>query len=462
MNTFECPFSYHGRKNPKLIALATNQETWTYKDCNQRIETLCQTLKTKGIQPGDRIAIYPTPSLLTPLIFFALFRLQAIACPLNTYLPFKKLPSSISSFTATHLLCPDEIQPLLPPIKQKTLPFSSLLQQKKITSSCPSFLNKKSHATYLFTSGTTATPKIACHSIGNHYYSALGSNAYLPIEPHHRWLLSLPLYHVGGIALLFRTFLAGATVALTNNKPHKAQTLLQMSITHTSFIPTQLYRLLSAASHQELLQLHHQLKALLIGGAPLSYSLYHASYKQGLPILPSYGMTEMSSQICTQFTNTCSLSLGHPLPYREIYLSQNQEIHVRGKTLFLGYLNSQIEQSLDQDGYFATGDLGTYSAKKGLILNGRKDRLFISGGENIQPEEIENYLREYKGIINVRIEPKAHPEFGMQPIAFIQSTKTFQKEELQEYLTEKLPKFKIPIAFHRLEEQKNGKLKYID
>ncbi|MCP5491155.1 MAG: o-succinylbenzoate--CoA ligase [Chlamydiales bacterium] len=462
MNAFECPFSYHGRKNPKQIALVSAQTNWDYKTCHQVIETLAAALKQQGVKSGDRVAIYPTLEFSTPLLFFALFRLGAICCPLNTYSPLNQLPQTLDALTATYFVFPNTLKKKIPQVKQIALTFETLLKKSPSLSTDSHFLSKDARATYLMTSGTTQTPKIACHSLGNHYYSALGSNAYLPVQAGDRWLLSLPLYHVAGIALLFRTFLAGATVVIPEGKPHEVTTVLNSKATHVSFIPTQLQRLLDSASYSNLLKIQHQLKSILLGGSSIDTSLIQTCREQGLSVFPSYGMTEMSSQICTQFTTDCSaFSLGHPLPYREIAIDSKNEIQVRGKTLFLGYLNEQksLNLPLDLNGFFATGDLGVYSPKSGLQIHGRKDRLFISGGENIYPEEIETYLRQVEGMIEVRIEPKLDEEFGMRPVAFIQSSKSYHQEELQDYLGSFLPKYKIPIAFYPLKKGASKGLK---
>lgn len=458
MKTFECPFSYYGRKNPKLIALALPEKSWSYEECNNIIENFCYALTKEGVKPGDAVAFIPTPSFPLPLLFFALFRLRAIACPINTYFPLRKLPQTLSTLTANFFLFPDETKDKIPSIEIPSLSLSSLLNIKGKGTFAPTFLNKDIPATYLFTSGTSSTPKIACHSIGNHYYSALGSNAYLPLKQGDRWLLSLPLYHIAGIALLFRTFLAGATITLPITKAHDAAEILQSKATHVSFVPTQLKRLLEMTSHENFLKLNLQLKAILLGGSTVSPALYQDGCEKGLPVYPSYGMTEMSSQICTQFLpGSPSFSLGHPLPYREISIDEKKEIYVRGKTLFLGYLKGKnsYDLPLNSEGWFATGDLGLYSSKKGLFHLGRKDRLFISGGENIYPEEIEHHLKLIEGMIDVRIEPAEDLEFGKRPVAYVQSEKPFHEGDLKEYLGIFLPKFKIPVAFYPLKKPKS-------
>lgn len=428
---FECPFSLYAKKSPKDVALSSAEKSWTYRDCHDQIEGIASVLKGEGVKRGDRIALYPTKDYPTPLLFFALFRLGAISCPLNTYIPRESIPQTLDSLRATFFLVPDE--ELFPAVKQIVLPFSRLL--KRPLKGGQTLLKKESHATYLFTSGTTCNPKIACHSLGNHYYSALGSNARMPIEKGDHYLLSLPLYHIAGIAILFRTFLAGGTVLLSEEIDHK-------KATHLSLVPTQLYRLLKNP-------IQGRFKHILLGGAHISPELYKKAVQCGLPIHPTYGMTEMSSQITTHFESR-GFSLGHPLPYREIKLTSCGEILVRGKTLFQGYFDSikGLDLPLDAEGWFSTKDLGTYSPKMGLQVQGRKDRLFISGGENIQPEEIERALRHIEGIENAEVVPTPDEEFGYRPIAYIASEKSYTEEQLKTFLASMLPKFKIPVAFY--------------
>jgi len=419
MNEFECPFSLHARKSGKSIALVSDSNSWTYRECHNIIEGIAHTLKEKGIKEGSRIALPDTNVTFSPLLFFALFRIRAIVCPLNNYLPKESIPQSLHQLNSyctlpPHLECS--------PIKASQ-----------------TFLCKKTHATYLFTSGTTTRPKIACHSLGNHYYSALGSNAQMEIKPGDHYLLSLPLYHIAGIAILFRTFLAGATLLLSDK-------IEDPRATHLSLIPTQLSRLLNKP-------LQGPNRCILLGGANISHRLYNKAVQKGCIVYPTYGMTEMSSQIATHFKPR-AFSLGHPLPYREMKIAKDGEIYVRGKTLFQGYFDRDkgLSLPLNAEGWFCTRDLGHYSPKTGLQLLGRKDRLFISGGENIQPEEIEHILENIEGIEKAEVHPVPDEEFGFRPVAYIKSKHGFNEERIKAFLATILPRFKIPDQFVEYEK----------
>ncbi len=451
MQFFECPFSLYARISPHAPALISKEQTWSYSECNKIISSIEACYRKLGIQEGDRVAISPTRKFPTPLLLFALFRIGAIACPLNIHTPTSAIQAQLNRLGASFFIHPDSLN--LPKLSVPVVSFAELMNHEA-EEKTQVLLDKKRAATYLFTSGTTEEPKIACLSLGNHYYSALGSNGTIKLEEGDRWLLSLPLYHVSGIAILFRCFLAGQAVVL-DDQVATPETIHHFGVTHLSFVPTQLYRFLDNHDPHQF-DLSKQIKCILLGGASIPHSLYKRGIKHGLNLHTTYGMTEMSSQIATNLERGAPLiSHGHTLPYREIKIGEDGEVLVRGHTLFQGYLgtNHQVECPTDKEGWFHTNDLGSYSPKNGLSIHGRKDRLFISGGENIHPEEVENVIRSIDGIIDVRVDAIPDREFGHRPIAYLHSEKAFSDEELIECLGTSLPKYKIPILFLPLTPQ---------
>jgi O-succinylbenzoic acid--CoA ligase len=138
------------------------------------------------------------------------------------------------------------------------------------------------------------------------------------------------------------------------------------------------------------------------------------------------------------------------LPYRQLCISCAGEILVKGEVLFKGYVNGQrLNLPLTDDGWFATGDMGQLDAQSSLSVTGRRDNMFISGGENIQPEEIEKFLLGIKGVAQAVVVPKADGEFGHRPIAFIKyDGEALSREYMVNCLQANLPRFKIPTAFY--------------
>ena len=295
-------------------------------------------------------------------------------------------------------------------------------------------------ATLLATSGTTGTPKIAVLALENYLASAHSSAKTLKLGPGHSWHLSLPLFHVSGLSILFRCLVSGATIALDQDP-------LSSNATHFSLVPTQLFRILQ---DPEKIAFYKKAHCLLLGGAPLTSCLYEEALRAGLHIFTSWGMTETAAMATLN---------GKTLPHIEISLADDCEIRVRGPSLFQGYLAmGELSRPFDDDGWFSTRDLGAYDENGNLMWKGRKDNLFISGGENIQPEEIEQALGQLPEILEAIVVPIDDPEFGALPAAFIRTLSGYMEiKKIREALSLHLPRFKIPRHFFPLPD--NSSLK---
>jgi o-succinylbenzoate---CoA ligase len=375
------------------------------------VEAIKLFLEEKGVKQSERVAFIAKTHPASLFLFFALFRIGAIACPLSTRMPQEQIPHQLRGVNASHFFSVEDL-----PLKTHPAARDTNLDLKK-------------PATFLFTSGSSGTPKIACHTLANHYFSALGALEGLELTSSSRWHLSLPLFHVGGIGILFRCFVAGACIVL-------GEAIDTCTITHLSQVPTQLYRLLGEPEK------FPALKRLLLGGAPAPLALLEKA--KHLPIYTTYGMTEMSSLITLSERNPQS-AVGIVLPYRDIKIGADQEIYVRGDTLFAGYWDTEEEKIVKVDGWFATKDLGRWTSEGSLEIIGRKDRQFISGGENIQPEEIERALCSLPGIERATVIPLSDPEFGERPIAFIEGTPGYTLDTVKKALGSTLPAFKHPV-----------------
>jgi O-succinylbenzoic acid--CoA ligase len=374
--------------------LITDQLSWDPVTFESYVEGMCRQIETF---PHQRVVFWAPSTPEVILTFFACWKIGKIACPLSPRLP--------SAEPALEELETELFNPSIPHPETPR----------------PREWNLEQLATFLFTSGSMGRPKIACHTLGNLVANARGSNKLIPLEPSDRWALTLPLNHVGGLGILLRSYLSKSSVLLSSN---------WKLATHLSLVPTQLYRLLKNPT-----ELPH-LKTILLGGAPLP------DLQTPWHVLPSYGMTEMSSQIVT----------GHRVhPFAELKIDSDQEIWVKGQVLFQGYYEKGKGIVLPlQDGWFATKDLGCWKDGKFHIL-GRKDNLFISGGENIQPEEIEEVIRRVCGFHEAMVVPIADEEFGARPAVYLQDP--LQLEHVQNMLKDHLPKFKIPIKAFALPEQ---------
>ena len=306
-----------------------------------------------------------------------------------------------------------------------------------------------SPATILFTSGSSGKAKGIVHTAGNHWSSALTANHQAPLVEGDRWLCQLPLYHVGGLAILFRCLAAGATVCFSSQGTSVSEAVNEMNPSHLSLVPTQVHRWIEDPDFDP-----RHVKRVLIGGAPLSERLRKRAEERGVPLAISYGMTETASQVSATPPGEEALGAGGILSHAEMKLSENNEILVRGPSVAMGSITKHgITSITDHDGWLHTHDCGRI--EEGILyVEGRMDNQFISGGENIQPEAIEQALLELDGITEAVVVPKEDEEFGSRPLAWVDVTlEPKQVEEWGRELRKKLPGYMIPVEYRTLPEQ---------
>jgi o-succinylbenzoate---CoA ligase len=441
-------------KNSTRIAIIYKDRSYTFQEYHDLISRSAQWLKKAGIKKGDRVAILSENSLQVPLMMFGLFTLGAIAVPVNFRIPLQQMHSMLLSINCRKILLAGKFARKHPAHGFKYIQIEKLVSNPGRTAfiQTPIEWPLQQKATIIFTSGSTGLPKAALLTIGNHYYNAQGSNENIRLKPGNRWLLTLPLYHVGGVAVLFRALLAGATVVIPSDLKKIAGIISERNLTHISVVAAQLFRLLAQPETAEHLR---RLKALLLGGGPAADSLVIKAVRRGIPVYLTYGLTEMASQVTTTRRKIKSkerslFHCGKVLKYGRLKIDRHGEILVKGLTLFNGYVQKRrIYRTVDKNGWFHTGDTGRMTARGDLLVTGRKDNMFISGGENIHPEEIEKHLKNIAGIENALVVPVADKEFGQRPVAFIKQERGFKidPERLQNYLQHNLTRFKIPRVF---------------
>ncbi|MFT4551560.1 MAG: O-succinylbenzoic acid--CoA ligase [Chlamydiales bacterium] len=428
------PLIEAAQSRPNACGLISPMETLSFSQYNNRVWACVNSLQRKGVRSGDRVGILLNPSHEMIILFMALFRMGAAACPLNMRIPTQEMSRQLQEISCRFVIADFDGDLRIPVISPEEC-FRENDQEfpEKV------MIDLAQEATVLFTSGSSGSPKAAKHSYGNHYYSAIGSNANIPLSHNDRWVLSLPLYHVGGLAILMRCLIAQSAVVIPDmNDKNFLAAIEVFHPSHISLVSTQLRRLL-----QENLSVS---KCILLGGSAIPEGLISEAYARDWPLYKSYGMTEMSSQITTTPPGAelrQLFSSGKLLAHREIRVSDEGEVLVKGDSLFQGYVG---HDNLDDSEYY-TGDLGFFDDEGYLHIIGRKDNLFISGGENIQPEEIESVLQNLDGVQRALVVPIKDEEYGFRPIAFIDGT-DWKKELLRAGLEELLPRYKIPVEFY--------------
>ncbi len=310
----------------------------------------------------------------------------------------------------------------------------------------------------LQTSGSTGAPRWVVHGASSLQAAARASAANLGWATEgDRWLLSLPLSHVGGLSVLLRCFLGRQTAVLAplpTDSPKLAQTELErLAISLVSLVPTQLARLLDDADFS----FPARVRQVLIGGARLTDSLRRRATERGVPLVSTYGMTEFCSQICTEKPGEPGAGVGPPLPGTEVRLLPDGRIQVRGPTACLGYLGEP--SPFDAEGWFTTSDCGHWDARGHLHVLGRTDSVIITGGENVHPETVEAELLALPEVRAAGVIGIPDEEWGQRIVAGVvlfpsarSLSPTVLEKRWREELRRKLPSFALPKAYVRLDE----------
>ena|SRR3989344_1813137 len=439
----------NGQANGGQSAVVSSNHTLSYQQLEDAIELAVGNLDRLGVKPRERVALISSNTIEYIIALFALWRRGAIVCLLSARLPEKGISAALKTIACARTLAVDEIFQKASVASVKGVKGDSALfsiDEQLVKKGAVLLGGVNDPADIMFTSGSSGEPKAVAHSFGSHYYSAMAANEHIAVSPGDRWLLSLPLYHVGGLGILWRTFLAGGTVVVSDPSADLADSLRKFNVTHVSLVPTQLHRLLSDPKNFAVLQ---KMKTILIGGSAIPDVLIRKAIDARLPIHVSYGLTEMASQVAAskRLTKEDPLPGGEILSCARVRISNDHEILVKGRTLFQGYVNGNtIELPLDKEGWFYTGDLGCLNEDGTLTALGRRDNMFISGGENIQPEEIERHLCRIEGIAQAVVVPVKNEEFGERPVAFVEIKQgaRLSRARILSSLRECLPSFKLP------------------
>ena len=430
-----CPVRQMARQDPHHPAIVLDDAILDYRTLDERLNHLCQQLTAAGMHRGSQLLAISANSIELLLLGWACLRSGILFCPINPSLPQEKWQVLVSTLNMDgYWLAQDDGSTSLGDLRL-TLSFDGTTESTGEICLEPGQL-----ASLTLTSGSSGESKAVAHYLQAHLANAMGSAERIPVTQGDLWLLSLPLFHIGGYAIAIRCFTAGAAIALRSATLSLAQQLHQWPITHLSLVPTQLYRLFQAGLRLE----QTRIRCLLLGGAAIPDALIGECQAQGITPYVSYGLSEMGSQVCTRQASAQGNNTGRPLPGREVRLD-GEEICVRGETLFAGYYrDGQLQLPLDEQGWFHTGDLGKFNPQGELIITGRIGNRFISGGENIQPEEIEQQLVTHPAIRQAMVVPLADAEWGAAAVAFIDSQSPLAFSELKLWLKQRLPRHLIP------------------
>ena len=435
---------------PSHHALLTADGAWTYREMADAADRWAAALAAAGLRRGDVLGSLFENGSEAVLALQSAWRLGAVICPFNTRLSPVELRQQCRLVNPRMLLTQSQrtadLDPLSAPVSGLTArPLTVMAGDRPAADTIamcwaplapattaplraePAGVTADDRAALLFTSGTSGRLKAAILTHGGLQSHAAASALRLGCLPDDIWLAPLPLFHVGGLAIIVRSTLAGTTMALSRSgrAPDIAEALEQWPVTLVSLVPTQLRMLLEIWPGPP----PRRLRTVLLGGAAADDDLLRAARQRGWPVAVTYGLTEAGSQVATTWPDADpDLSEGvgvaaPPLPLTQIEIRDGQgqclpagqigDIWVRGPGLMVGYLNDPAASAEALvAGWLRTGDLGRLDLDGRLRVAARRDDLIVSGGENIYPAEVEAVLASHPDIQEACVVAAPDPVWG--------------------------------------------------
>jgi O-succinylbenzoic acid--CoA ligase len=291
----------------------------------------------------------------------------------------------------------------------------------------------------VFTSGSSGRPKGVRFTLANLEAAARASAAHLGHGREDNWLLAMPLHHVGGLSILVRQAHAGGSVTMMPEfEAASVARALRRDVTMLSVVPTMLRRLFDHGPFDRL-------RAVLVGGGPIPDGLLEQAVAVGLPVLPTYGMTETFGQVATLRPGSRVERKVHPLPGVGLRIEPSGRIAVRGEMVSPGYWG----QPDRVDPWFVTGDLGWIDDDGALRILGRADTVIVTGGENVNPESVEAVIENCPGIDALVVVGVPDEEWGQAVSCLYQGTAS--KDSVVGWLGDRLPPYAVPKKWMRVD-----------
>mgnify|MGYP001159193241 FL=1 len=441
----------------------------TFLELKEASERLAKKLANLSIGKGTRVAILSRNSFDMIAAIHALSYLEALIVFLNVRLTEQELMYQLEKSKAKILLGERSLleEKRLAFPKQYTFEDIHSLSEKEVR--LTEVIDLTAPFTMMYTSGTTGFPKGVIHTYGNHWFSAIGSVLNLGLDDDDKWLLTLPMFHVGGLSILIRSVTYGMTVFFMEKYDVKTlkEALYEKKVTIASLVTLMLQQLLDEIGEEPFPE---HVRCLLLGGGGIPEPVLERAVQKQMPVFLSYGMTETSSQIVTlsaAYIRKKIGSAGKPLFPASVKIDNPDEegigeILVKGPMVFHGYDEMpDVNEQVFKDGWFHTGDLGYLDEDGFLYVVDRRSDLIISGGENIYPSEVEQVLMAYPGVKEAAVVGKRDARWGEVPVAFVVAKDAIAEDALIEFVRRKIASYKAPreiIFVDRLPRNASNKI----
>ncbi len=436
---------------------------YTFGEMDDRVSRMAHLLADRGLCFGDRLCVFLPNCLEFIDLYLAATRLGIIFVPVNVLYRDREIRHILADAEPTVLITSQDLLPFVPAnapvllLENLRLAVGAYTTTRRVA-----VTDGETPAAIVYTSGTTGASKGAVLTHNNFLANALNVVTCWQITAADRLLLTLPLFHVHGLGNGLHAWLvSGCLLRLTERFAHDQAAAWMREFSPTVFfgVPTMYVRMLEwpVAIAQPIGQ---SMRLFVSGSAPLPAQVledFRALY--GHTILERYGMSETLMNLSNPlFGERRPGSVGMPFPGVVVENRTSDgtiavdgeigELFLRGPNLFAGYWRKP--HLFAPGSWFQTGDIAVRSADGYYTLQGRRSDLIISGGFNIYPREIEEFLAEQSGVEEVAVTGVPDPRRGEVPVAYLVGS--FDPAALAEACRANLASFKVPRGFVPVEK----------
>ncbi len=467
---------------PHETALVRGSTTWTWADLDARVDALAAAFLDAGLRPGDVVMLHARNSRDYLTVLFAAWRTGAVVTPTNAKLNADELAKLAVVVRPALLIVEDESTPhggALAGAEQWTIAddrgrISELIDKHLGTAVPDAAVLAGTPAWFFFTSGSSGRPKAA---VLTHDHLAFVVNNHIAdlmpgLNSADATLVLAPLSHGAGIHVLTHVARGARIVLLPGDSfdAREAWSLVARQRVTTMFtVPTILNRLVQAVEENTD---HSSLRQVIYAGAPITRQDQRRAYETLGPVIEQYyGLAEVTGAITvlppelhanvptyegivtagyprTGMTISIQDSEGHPVPPGE-----RGEICVVGPAVFAGYLeNDQANAKAFRDGWFRTGDLGVLDERGMLYITGRASDMYISGGSNIDPREVEEKILAHPDVRAVGVVGAPDADWGEVGYAVAVVDNGLSEEDLLAWCRENMTRYKAPKLVHLVDQ----------
>jgi len=443
------------RNTPSRVAIDFDGRLVTYGELAAGADAYAAALAEAGLKHGDRVATLTGNSPEHVMVLFACAKLGLILLPLSWRLTGPELAYQLEDAEPSLLLVEAEYRDLAEATGHAFVALSSpsdtgtRYANKRVTPDDGLLL--------IYTSGTTGKPKGALLTHANCFWTNVSFDATTGVHGDDVVLQVLPQFHVGGWnvqALL--AWLKGATVVLERQfDAERCLRLIEEKRVTTMMGVPPIY--LFMAQHPRFADADlSSLERAVVGGAPMPEALLETWAARGTAIVQGYGLTEAAPNVLCLPPEDAVRKTGYagkPYPFVDVRLSDERELQVRGPNVFAGYWRNPqaTADAFTEDGWLRTGDVAEVDDEGCYRIKGRLKDMYISGGENVYPAEVEAVLHGHPQVQDAAVVGVPHERWGECGVAFVVADGATE-DELIDWCSARLAKFKVPTAVRFVDE----------